>query len=352
MSANFDVDFWKNKKVFITGAKSFTGAWLCQKLLSLSAEVFAFGDVVSTENRNIKPQLSQNLFDLLGLGLKVRLTEGSLLDKEFLAETLNFAQADIVIHLGENSSLRLEGQDASELIRKEVLGTANLMELLRETASVRAIVVLSSDKVYARDAEHGAHKESDCVAAQEISVTAKLCAELVATSYRHQFFHPQKYNRHKIAISTLRACRPYGAGDFSGQSLLFDLALAAQNGEALEIRNPNSVRPWLHIEDYLSGVLILAQGLYERGPKLEPVYNLFATEIASVLEVAKAFEKTWGVPTGTLIQVSEGAKVQNFSLHNELSIEQLKKDLQWQSIIVLQDGVREIAEWYRAHLKI
>ncbi|AHI05681.1 CDP-D-glucose-4,6-dehydratase [Bdellovibrio bacteriovorus W] len=351
MSANSDINFWKNKKVFVTGAKTFTGAWLCQKLLSLNAEVFAFGEVTSSIDKNPELPFEQNLFDLLGLGLKVRLTEGSLLDKELLAEALNFAQADIIIHSGESSSLRLDAQDASELIKKEVLGTANLMELLRETGSIRAAVVLSSDKVYARNSEQGAHKESDCVAAQEISVTAKLCSEFIATSYRHQFFNPQKYNKHKIAISTLRTCRPYGPGEFGGQSLFFDLVSAALKNEMLEIRNPNSVRPWLHIEDFLSGVLTLAQGLYEKGPKLEPVYNLFPTEVASVIDVAKLFEKAWGVQVGSLVQISENAKVQSFSLHNELSIEQIKKDLQWQPVVDLQVGVRETAQWYKAYLK-
>lgn len=350
MSAKFDTDFWKNKKVFLTGAKTFTGAWLCHQLLSLDAEVFAFGEV-SLSNKEKSESLSPNLFDLLGLALKVRLTEGSLLDKELLAEALHFAQADIVIHLGESSSLRLETQNASEVFKREVLGTANLMELLRETASIRAAVILSSDKVYARRSEQGAHKESDCVAAQEIPVTAKLCAELVATSYRHQFFNPQKYNKHKIALSTLRACRPYGPGDFSGQSLLNDLVFAAQKNEKLEIRNPNSVRPWLYIDDYLSGVLVLAEGLFEKGPKLAPVYNLFATEIASVLDVTRNFEKAWGVEASGLVQISENAKVQNFSLHNELSIEQIQKDFQWEPVFDLKTGVEKTVEWYKAYLK-
>lgn len=352
MPTKFDKSFWQNKKVFVTGAKTFTGAWLCQKLLSLNAEVFAFGENKSSAEVSVDSSVNQNLFDLLGLGLKVRLTEGSLLDKEILTEALNYAQADIVIHLGEGSSLRLEEEDASEIIKKEVLGTANLMELLRETGSIRAVVVLSSDKVYARNAEQGAHKESDGVAAQEITVTAKLCSEFIATSYRHQFFHPQKYNKHKIAISTLRACRPYGAGEFDGQSLLHDLVQAAVKNEKLEIRNPNSVRPWLHIEDYLSGVLTLAQGLYEKGPKLDPVYNLFATEVASVMDVAKAFEKTWGLELGSLVKVSEKAKVQSFSLHNELSIEKLKRDFGWHPQVDLQAGILEVAKWYKAHLNI
>lgn len=352
MSVTFDANFWKNKKVFVTGAKTFTGTWLCQKLLSLNAEVFAFGEITSPAESHAEQPLNQNLFDLLGLGIKVRLTEGSLLDKELLSEALNFAQADVVIHMGERSSLRFEAEDASKLFKTEVLGTANLMELLRETASIRSVVILSSDKVYARSSEQGAHRESDCVAAQEVPVTAKLCSEFVATSYRHQFFHPQKYNKHKIAISTLRTCRPYGAGDIGSQSLLYDLVLAALKNESLEVRNPNSVRPWLHIEDYLSGILMIAQGLYEKGPKLEPVYNMFATEVASVIDVAKVFEKAWGKEFGSLIKVSEKAKVQSFSLHNELSIEQMKKDFSWKPEIDLQAGIKETVQWYKAYLNI
>lgn len=349
MSASFDSDFWKSKKVFVTGAKSFAGAWLCQKLLSLNAEVFAFGETTSIVDPKSETTLKQNLFDLLGLGLKVRLTEGSLLDKELLMEALNFAQADILIHLGEESSLRLEVADASELIQKEVLGTANLMELLRETGSIRSVVVLSSDKVYARDSKAGAHRETDCVAAQEITVTAKLCSEFVATSYRHQFFHPQKYNKHKVAISTLRTCRPYGPGEV-GANLLYDLVLAALNKEPLELRNPNSVRPWLYIDDYLAGVLRLAQGLFEKGPKLEPVYNMFATEVVSVLEVVKAFEMAWGKESESLVRVSENAKVQSLSLHNELSIEKMKRDLSWSPEVDWRAGIQEVAQWYKAYL--
>lgn len=328
-------NFWSGKRVFVTGPTGFLGAWLVQTLLDSGAQVFGFGEAALT---------SPNLFDLNNLGQKISMTFGDLRDESVLREALQFAQADVVIHLGEHGLISDLGKRPLETFAKAALGTATLMELMRETASVRSVVVVSSDKVYGRKNNSENLLETDPVAPSAILPTAKLCAEMIALSYRQSFFAPDKYNKHKIAVATARLGSAVGGGDFTGQGLIPQAVEAFVAGNSFELKNSQSVRPWIHVLDQVAGLMSLAEGLYVKGPKLSPTYNFAAKESSTVGEVAQELATLWG--ESAQVNLGEGSK-SALSLHANLDSNLAQSDLNWKVQRNLTDALKETVQWYK-----
>ncbi|NUN06265.1 MAG: NAD-dependent epimerase/dehydratase family protein [Bdellovibrio sp.] len=321
--------FWQGKRVFVTSATSFLGTWTSLALKEMGAQVFGFAE---------SPVTSPHLFEISNLAESIAMTYGDLRDSQSLKNALDFAQADVVLHLGESGLLSEADKNSSETFSKAVMGTATLMELMRETASVRAIVVVSSDKVYQRKNDQSAFIESDMTSAEQgIAPAAKLCAEMVALSYRKTFFAPQKYNKHKIAIATARTEPAIGGGDFSPTSLVHQVMRHILLAAPLEIRHPHSVRPWIHVYDQVRGILLLAQGLFDKGPKLAATYNLGGREYKSIEE---ALVPLIALKTDSDEEVS-------YSNHGRLDSSQAETDLGFKPQWTTQAAMVEIAEWYK-----
>lgn len=338
MNSSVSAAFWKGKRVFLTYPNSFLGAWTALSLQHLGAQVFGFGESLES---------SPNLFDLTNLGQTIAMTYGDLRNEESLRQALQFAQADVVLHLGETGFLKDGEQRPLEIISKSILGTAQLMELLRETASVRSVVVLGTDKAYVRASDNAAMSELSAVAPSGIFATSKLCSEFIALSYRDSFFSPEKYNKHKVAIATARISSAIGGGDFSSEGLIFQAVQSFLGKKTFEVRNPQSVRPWIHVLDQVSGILSVAQGLFEKGPKLSSAtYNLGASEYESVGEVMKEFSEAWG-KTWSSVSVADSSK--SLSIHGQLNSELALTDLGWKPQWDLSRALVETAKWYQGY---
>ncbi|WP_413944563.1 CDP-glucose 4,6-dehydratase [Bdellovibrio sp. HCB-162] len=331
--------FWQGKRVFITYPTSFLGAWTALALEHLGAQVFGFSETAGK---------TPNLFDLTNLAQRISMTYGDLRDEDAFRQVLQFAQADIVLHLGETGLLTEAEKKPLEIFSKSVLGTATLMELLRETASVRSVVVVSSDKVYSRATDNKALSESDKVAAQDILPTAKLCSEFVALSYRNTFFSPEKYNKHKVAVATARIGSAIGGGDFSESSLIPQAVQSFLNKKSFEIRNPQSVRPWIHVLDQVDGILRLAEALYVKGPKLAETYNLGAAEFESIGEVMKEFAQVMGIQSAS---VSANTNKLSLSLHGQMNSDLAKQHFDWEPRWNLSRALEKTAQWYQTYYK-
>ncbi|MGZ3775176.1 MAG: CDP-glucose 4,6-dehydratase [Pseudobdellovibrionaceae bacterium] len=336
MSLKASASFWQGKRVFVTYPTSFLGAWTALSLYHLGAQVFGF----APSSRSVL-----NFFDLSNLAQNISMTYGDLRDEEVFRQTLQFAQADVVIHLGEFGLLKDAESKPLEIFSNAVMGTAILMELLRETASVRSVVVLSSDKVYARSSDNNELIEQTCVAAKDILPTAKLCSEFIALSYRQTFFNPEKYNKHKIALATARIGNSIGGGDFTEGSLIPDFVRSFFNKTSFEIRNPNSVRPWIHVLDQVNGILMLAEALYEKGPKLSPSYNLGATEYESIAKVITDFSQIWNISKFTM-NPSTNTEKSALSFHGRLNSNLAKENFGWAPQWDLTETLSQTAKWY------
>lgn len=327
-------DFWQGKRVFVTSPTSFLGAWTCLSLTYLGAQVFGYGEASSE---------AVSLFDVSGLAQKISMTYADIRDEKSLSDALNFAQSDIVLHLGELGFLFEEDRKSPELIAKSVVGTANLLELLRETASVRAVVVASSDKVYTRPAMEPS-AEGSSLGAYEILPTSRLCAELVTLSYRHSFFNPEKYNKHKIALATARLGAGVGGGDFALKSFMREAVESVRGGEAMVLRHPSSMRSWIHVLDQVRGLLLLAEKLIERGPKLSPTYNLGSSSMATVGDVLELVKRSWAGSTEGVVLSS-----QSTSIHGTMNSELALQDLGWQAVLSVEESIKAAVAWYRAY---
>lgn len=329
MRASSEVSFWQGKRVFLTFPTSFLGSWVALSLQQLGARVFGYSPQVPTS--------SPNLFDLANLAQNISMTYGDLRDQESLRQALNFAQADVVLHLGESGLLKGAEENPLETISKSVMGTATLMELLRETASVRSVVVVSSDKVYTANPANEAHSESDKVSPERgIFPAAKLCSEWVALAYRSSFFNPEKYNKHKVAVASARLGSAIGGGDFAEGSLIFDVVRSSLQQKSLNLRNPNSVRPWIHVFDQVQGLLKLAEALHVKGPKLSATYNFGANEYKSVGEVVADF-----------LGIAETSKISSPSVHGRLDSSLAQRDLGWMPKWTLNQSLLEVSHWYK-----
>lgn len=327
-------EFWSGKKVFVTYPATFRGAWLILFLQSVGAQVFGYGP---------NAPRSPHLFDLANVAETASISFGSLQDLENLKQALQFAEADVVIHLGPESSFRDALAAPAESFAEAVVGTANLLEALRETGSVRALVCLSSDKVYSRSPGQEVLSEAGAVSAGEIGPTAKLCAEFVALSYRNSFFSPDKFNKHKLALAVARVGGVQGGGDFTPEGFVFQAVQAFREGEPFAVKNPRSQRPWFSVLDEVQGLLLLAEALFERGPKAPALVNLAAMESAEVGWVAELLAKTWG--EGARVDLADNGR--GPSRHDALDMGLAMQELSWRPVWGLSEMMEKTLNWYR-----
>ena len=331
-------DFWTGKRVFLTSANSDLGAWTALSLRCLGAQVFGVAE---------DPTSKASVFDLLNVGSQINISYGSLIEEGFVEATLNNSEADVVLHLGEVGDLNPREEVLRDSLKRSILGTANLLECLRQTATVRSVLVLGSDKVYERGKNQDPNREDSLIVPQEFLPTFKLCSEMIALSYRRNVFNPSKYNKHKIALATARIESGFGGGDLQKETLFAQAAEAFSLGQKFELHHPHSFRPWIHVLDQVSGLLCLAQGLWVRGPKLAGTYHLGAQDYRSVGEVMREFAQLWG--GGAEFFLQESASEGSPSYHGRLNSELAKNELGWSPRWALTKALKQTALWYKNH---
>ncbi|MBO9666405.1 MAG: CDP-glucose 4,6-dehydratase [Bdellovibrio sp.] len=328
-----NLEFWRGRKVFITGHTGFRGSWLALTLQKAGAEVFGF---------SLSPNSSPNFFEVANVGQGVNSTFADIRDRESLSSALNYSAAEVVFHLAGGGGLKDSWDKVTDVYSSQVMGTINLLECLRETATVRAAVILSSDKIYR--AENEAHKELAPLAGSSPAATAKACSDLILESYLSGVFAPEKYNKHKIALASARMGAVIGGGDFSFESLIWQLAQAEQAGLELPLKNPNSIRPWMHVDDAVSALLTLGQALLESGPKASGSWNFGVDKNnqGSVGQVAALFTHFFKGSECPLMHTPE-----NPSIHGLLDSSKARTQLGWSADTDIPAAIRKTTEWYK-----
>lgn len=279
--------FWQGRRVFLTGHTGFKGGWLTLWLEKLGANVMGYA---------LPPAYKPNLFEAAGIASKTKSVLGDIRDLSAMRQALAGHAPEIVIHLAAQSLVRLSYQDPTGTYATNVLGTANLLEAVRSCDSVRAVVVVTTDKCYENKEWIWAYRENDALGGHDPYSNSKACAELVVSSYRDSFFHPAKYAGHRVAVATARAGNVIGGGDWSTDRLIPDIVRAFASGEMLKIRNPAAVRPWQHVLEPLRGYLMLAQNLYEHGAGFSGAWN-FGPQYADARPVGwivESMAEAWG----------------------------------------------------------
>jgi len=238
-------DFWKNKKVLVTGHTGFKGAWLIQLLKTLSCKVAGY---------SLAPATQPSIYQAADLGKLIDLDVfADIRDAGKLKNTFGEFQPEIVIHLAAQALVQTSFKDPTETWSSNVMGTLSVLEAVRSTRSVTSVAVVTTDKCYWNDGQAVAFRESDPLGGKDPYSASKAGSEMVAASHYHTFF---KNERPQLAMVTLRAGNIIGGGDWSDNRLMTDIVRSALENKPLTIRMPQAVRPWQYVLDALRGYLL------------------------------------------------------------------------------------------------
>ena len=337
----FQVDpkFWDDKRVFLTGHTGFKGGWLSLWLASMGAKVTGYA---------LAPNTKPNLFDLLSLNEVVETSSiNDIRDLNCLRSEIEIAQPEIVFHMAAQPLVRYSYANPVETYATNVMGTVNLLESLRAIGSVRATVVVTTDKCYENKEWLWGYRENEPMGGFDPYSNSKGCAELVTSAYRQSYFSESSYAQHGNALATARAGNVIGGGDWSDDRLIPDALKAFNKKVALRVRNPLAKRPWQHVLEPLSGYLVLAQALYNEGMAYAEPWN-FGPRDEDTLSVQKVIEH--------LIQRSPaGAKWEQDHQDQPHEAHSLKLDcskaeqlLGWRPRWSLEMAIQHIADWQNA----
>ncbi|MFH1707284.1 MAG: CDP-glucose 4,6-dehydratase [Planctomycetota bacterium] len=254
--------FWLGKRVFLTGHTGFKGGWMALWLQSLGAKVYGYA---------LKPPTKPNLFTVASVGRGMAAsTIADIRDIKALAKAIKAARPQIVIHMAAQPLVRYSYDQPVETYSTNVMGTANLLECIRHTPSVKAAVIITTDKCYENRELKSGYKETAPLGGYDPYSSSKACAELVTAAYRQSFFGA---SGHTVGIATARAGNVIGGGDWAPDRLIPDFMRALAQGRALRIRAPKAVRPWQHVLEPLAGYLSLAECLYMDGGAYAEAWN-------------------------------------------------------------------------------
>jgi len=333
---NINKEFWENKKVFITGHTGFKGAWLCQLLFYMGAEVTGYA---------LEPN-EKSLYNILGMNNKVKSVIGEMNDLEHLQDSMLEAKPDIVFHLAAQPLVRESYNRPVYTYETNVMGTVNLLESIRNCHSVKSVVNVTTDKVYENMEWYWSYRENENLCGHDPYSNSKSCSELVTYSYKNSFF----YDDDAPAISTARAGNVIGGGDFAEDRILPDCVRAAEQGQTIIVRNPYAIRPYQHVLDCLSGYLVLAQKQYEEKNKYEGNYN-FGPDDKSCINTGKLvslFCKSWGCQQKWESKSDSGPHEAQFL---KLDCSKAKNILGWKPCWDIETAIDKTVEWSKAYLE-
>ena len=331
-----DLEFYRGKRVFVTGHTGFKGAWLCRILVGAGAEVTGYALPAPTQ---------PNLFELAGLEGKMTSVLGDIRDFDALFAAFQEARPEIVLHLAAQPIVRDSYKDPAGTYETNVMGTVNILECVRRTPGVVSFLNVTTDKVYHNNEWIWGYREDEPLDGFDPYSNSKSCSELVTHSYLNSFFTGES----APAISTARAGNVIGGGDFANDRIVPDCVRAVQSGEALGVRNPHSTRPYQHVLEPLFAYLMIARRQYE-DKGLAGWYNVGPDECDCVTtgQLVELFQEKWGEGFRWLDQAEENAPHEANFL--KLDCSKLKTTFGWSPRWHIEEAVEKTVEWTRVWL--
>jgi CDP-glucose 4,6-dehydratase len=328
-----NLDFYKGKKVFITGHTGFKGTWLCRILLQAGAEITGFA---------LEPPTAPSLFVQTKTAKDIHSITGDVRNREALAKAVENAKPDILLHLAAQPLVRLSYREPAATYETNVMGTVNVLEALRLSPQVRSLVNVTTDKVYENREWYWGYRENEPLNGYDPYSNSKSCSDLITSSYRNSFFSKTG----SPAVSTARSGNVIGGGDYAEDRIVPDCIRAAQAEKPITVRNPHSVRPYQHVLDCLAGYLLLAEKQYA-GKSLEGAYN-FGPDYSSCVSTGKLadlFCGCWGPGASWETQGDGGPHEANFL---KLDCSKAKAVLGWKPRWGIQKAVEKTVEFAKA----
>lgn len=327
-------DFWNGRKVLVTGHTGFKGSWMVTMLSALGSRVTGYA---------LAPNTNPNLFDLLAADrLLARNELADIRDIERLKTMVRESEPELIVHMAAQPLVRLGYAEPHTTWDTNVMGTVNLLEAARACASVRAVVVVTTDKCYENNGWAWGYREIDRLGGHDPYSASKAAGELVVDSYRRSYF-----SRAGVLLASARGGNVIGGGDWSSDRLIPDAARAVAQGKRLQVRNPGSTRPWQHVLDCVDGYLTLAQRLLDGETKCATGYN-FGPEPSSnvtVAELLARLKKIW--PELDWKADAPVADAPHEAAFLYLDSTKARQELNWVPKWGIGATVDATAEWYR-----
>jgi CDP-glucose 4,6-dehydratase len=338
-SGQVEPTFWQGKTVFLTGHTGFKGGWLGLWLASMGAKVTGYA---------LAPNTTPNLFTSAQIeNTLVHSYIADLRDSQVVLAAIQAAKPEIVIHMAAQPLVRYSYHHPLETYATNVMGTAHVLDAVRNTPGVRAVVVVTTDKCYENREWVWAYRENEPMGGYDPYSSSKGCAELVSAAYRQSYFSPTRYLEHGVALATARAGNVIGGGDWSADRLIPDAIRAFEAQQDLVIRNPLATRPWQHVLEPLAGYLVLAQALYEQGPRFNGAWNFGPKpdDARTVEAVINAFVALWPHPAQWVQDPSEQPhEAQSL----QLDCAKAQHELHWRPRWNLEEALMRIRDWHLA----
>ena len=329
--------FWSGKKVFVTGHTGFKGSWLCLWLQELGAEVTGYA---------LQPPTRPSLFEETDVARNMHSLIGDIRDGERLIAEMRVAAPEIVIHMAAQPLVRYSYIEPVETYSTNVMGTVNLLEAVRGTGSVKAVVNVITDKCYENREWVWGYRENEAMGGYDPYSSSKGCAELVTAAYRNSYFHPEKYKEHGVAIASARAGNVIGGGDWAEDRLIPDIMRAITQGKPVNIRNPQAIRPWQHVLEPLSGYLLLAEKLYTEGTVYAEGWN-FGPNDEDAKPVQWIVERLTGAWGEGACWVLDGGEHPHEAHYLKLDCSKAKTRLDWHPRWHLDEVLGKIVDWQK-----
>lgn len=329
-------EFWRDKRVFLTGHTGFKGSWLSMWLQQMGAHVIGYA---------LAPPTKPSLFDLARVGEGMISLIGDIRDFSMLSAVVANHRPEIIFHMAAQPLVRLSYDQPVETYATNVMGTAHLFEAIRQAGGACAVVNITSDKCYENREWLWSYRENERMGGHDPYSSSKGCAELVTSAYRDSFFSPSDYARHGVGLASGRAGNVIGGGDWATDRLIPDIMRAFLAGNQVVIRNPCAIRPWQHVLEPLSGYLMLAENLWYSRGNFSEAWN-FGPDESDMRPVDWVMEKIaadWGRPGAWRVDEHDH---HHEAAHLKLDSSKAKARLGWRPRWTLERALQATNEWY------
>ncbi len=326
-------DFYRGKRVLVTGHTGFKGAWLSIWLNELGAKVFGY---------SLDPPSQPNIYSVCCLSNRIEEVRADVSDFKALKKFIGETEPDIVFHMAAQSLVRYSYEVPKLTMETNVVGTLNVLEAVRESDSVQTVVIVTSDKCYENHEQVWGYKENDPLGGEDPYSASKAAAEMVFRAYLKSFF------RHKenLGAVSVRAGNVIGGGDWAKDRIVPDTVRSLSSNVSVKIRNPRAIRPWQHVLEPLSGYLWLASKASENSEMFSGPWNFGPADSAarSVSDLVNEILKRW--KRGGSVEIVDGGQKLHEAGWLRLTCDKAHVVLPWSAILSFEENVKMTVDWY------